>query len=122
VDPIRPDASQVLIEALASLRPEGRGRKQAPKVEARRESAMLRGQLQAIVAGVSPADEQGMASVRLPVLRCILGEQYGGDLGADPLFAEVLASVDRDIRERPELDAVFRRAIASLVTGRSTAP
>jgi hypothetical protein len=118
VDPIRSDASRALIEALASLRPEGRGRRRSPEVGTRHGPASLRAQLREIVANVTLSDEPSVAAVRLPVLHCILGEQYGGDLGADPLYAEVLASIDRDIRERPELDAVFRQAIASLVSGR----
>jgi hypothetical protein len=120
VDPIRPDASQALIEALASLRADTPRRRRGAAVDGSRQPATLRGQLQAIVAGISSSDEQGVASVRLPVLRCILGAQYGADMSGDPLFAEVLAAVERDLRERPELDAAFRLAIASLASGRSS--
>lgn len=118
MDPIRPDASRALIEALASLSPGSPGRRRAPEVGSRKGPVSLRAQLREIVANVSPADEPSLAAVRLPVLHCILGEQYGGDWGSDPLYAEVLASLDRDIRERPELDAVFRQAIVSLISGR----
>jgi hypothetical protein len=120
VDPIRPDASRALIEALAALRSEGRGRRPAPGVAAQHGPASLRARLRELLANVSLADEPSLAAARLPVLHCILGDQYGGDLSTDPLYAEVLASLDRDIRERPELDAVFRQAIASLISGRSS--
>lgn len=117
MDPLRPDVSRVLIEALSALGPGGHSRRAADTEAAAKGAKTLRERLVEVMVGIDLENDAALAEMRLPILHCILSERWGGDLVSDPLYAEVLGAVDRDIRENRELDALFRRAMASLTPG-----
>lgn len=114
MSPIRPTSPHVLVEALAALKKtEGRrGRADADEV-ATTGRASLRDRLSAIVADAGGGPEADDV-LRARIVRCVLAEQWGEDTEDDPLFIEAATSVERDLRTHPELDRLFRRAVAAL--------
>ncbi|MET4674945.1 dephospho-CoA kinase [Luteibacter sp. PvP120] len=115
MDPLRPDTTRMMTEALSALRkPEARGQAFSTASAQAAQPLSLRQRLRAIV-GDAPHTERDMDALRLPLLRCILAEQWGDRATDDPLFHEILAAVDHDMQGRPELRHVLHEAVLALL-------
>lgn len=115
MDPLRPDTTRTITEALSALRkPEARAQASSTAGARAAQPPPLRQRLRAIL-GDAPHAERDMDALRLPLLRCILAEQWGDRATDDPLFHETLAAVDRDMQARPELRHVLHEAVLALL-------
>jgi hypothetical protein len=74
----------------------------------------VREHLREIVATMEPDDPASYEAAQSRVLRCILASQWGDGHEADPLYGEVLAALERDVRENARLAEMFRAAMKSL--------
>lgn len=115
MDPLQPPASLALIEALSSLRPEKRalrGKRTDPQAAGK--AVAVRDQLREIVAAMEPDNPVSYEATRSRVLKCILASQWGEGHESDPLHGDVLAALERDIRDNERLAEMFRNAIEGL--------
>lgn len=118
MDPIRPPSSTDLIEALASLRSDRRApRRQGVDPGMGTAAPVLREQLRQIALDATVEDPARHAGTRRRMLHCILAAQWGEGLSSDPMYRDVVATMEKDMAERPEFDRLFTQAIERLVSG-----
>lgn len=117
MDRITPSQTSSLIEALRKL---GKSSKEGsvrvtPTTESSKiEPSTLREELSALIAGVDIESDTGLREIQIPVLRCILQDQWGRQASDDPVFANVVDALNQSFSKDPRLIKVIRDALRAL--------
>lgn len=117
MDRITPSQTSSLIEALRKLgkaSKEGEVRASSTAEPPRAEHSTLREELSALIAGADIESDAGLQEIQIPVLRCILHNQWGREASNDPTFSSVVDALNQSFSKDPRLTKVIRDALRVL--------